>query len=99
MEDAYQQLVERFQELLLIIMHTCGGQAARAPELLGVRWKNTEQGGVRTIFIHNGFNVAGLVGLAASRPPPHNHLDNNRPDRTVLIRLVNDKNLSIRSDK
>ena len=44
--EAYQQEIERFQELLLILMHISRGQAARAPELLGIRWKNTEQGGV-----------------------------------------------------
>jgi hypothetical protein len=35
--DAYKRQVERFQELLLILMHICRGQAARAPELLGMR--------------------------------------------------------------
>jgi hypothetical protein len=52
--DAYERQVERFQELLLILMHICGGQAARAPELLGMRWKNTEQGSICNIFIENG---------------------------------------------
>jgi hypothetical protein len=35
--EAYQQQVERFQELLLILIHICRGQAARAPELLGMQ--------------------------------------------------------------
>jgi RecQ family ATP-dependent DNA helicase len=52
--EAYQRQVERFQELLLILMHICGGQSARAPELLGIRWTNTEQGGVRNIFVEDG---------------------------------------------
>src|SRR5277367_3923289 len=52
--EAYQQEIKRFQELLLILMHISGGQSARAPELLGIRWKNTEQGGVRNIFIEDG---------------------------------------------
>ena len=52
--EAYQQEIERFQELLLILMHISGGQAVRAPELLGIRWKNTEQGSVRNIFIEDG---------------------------------------------
>ena len=51
---AYQRYVERFQELLLITMHICGGQPARAPELLGMRWQNTVYGGVRNIFIEDG---------------------------------------------
>ena len=35
-------------------MHMCGGQPGRAPEILSIRWKNTEQGGVRNIFIEDG---------------------------------------------
>lgn len=31
-----------------------GGQPARAPELLGIRWKNTANGGTRNIFIEEG---------------------------------------------
>ncbi|KAK6591445.1 hypothetical protein H4I95_12198 [Botrytis cinerea] len=42
---AFQHHVERFQELLWGLMHVCGGQPARAPELLGMRWKNTAYGG------------------------------------------------------
>src|SRR5204862_3497742 len=52
--EAYQRQVERFQELLLILMYTSGGQSARVLELLGIRWKNTEQGGVCNIFIEDG---------------------------------------------
>ena len=37
----------------MITAHMCGGQPARAPELMGIRWKNTEQGGVQNIFIEN----------------------------------------------
>src|SRR6266536_867970 len=51
---AYQRYVERFQELLWVLMHLCGGQPARAPELLGMRWKNTAYGGVRNIVIEEG---------------------------------------------
>jgi hypothetical protein len=58
---AYQRSIERFQELLLILLHAASGQPARAPELLGIRWKNTEQGGVRNIFIEEG-----LVSLVIS---------------------------------
>jgi hypothetical protein len=52
--EAYQQEVERFQELLLILMHISRGQAAQALELLRIRWRNTEQGGVHNIFIKEG---------------------------------------------
>jgi len=51
---AYERHVERFQELLWVLMHLCGGQPARAPELLGMRWKNTAYGGARNIFIEEG---------------------------------------------
>ena len=34
---AYQQEIERFQELLLILMYISRGQAARALELLGIQ--------------------------------------------------------------
>jgi hypothetical protein len=54
---AYQCHVERFQELLWILMHLCSGQPARAPELLGIRWKNTAYSGVRNIFIEEGLVV------------------------------------------
>jgi hypothetical protein len=52
--EVYQRQVERFQELLLILMYICRGQATRAPKLLEIRWKNTEQGGVYNIFIEDG---------------------------------------------
>jgi len=51
---AYKRHIERFQELLWVLMYLCGGQPARAPELLGIRWKNTVNGGVRNIFIEEG---------------------------------------------
>ena len=47
----YQRKVEQFQEKLLLIMHMVGGQPARATELLGMRYANTKQGGLRNIFI------------------------------------------------
>ena len=59
--DQYQRRIDRFRELLLVLFHLCGGQPARAPELLGIRWKNTGQGGTRNIFIENGL-VAFVTG-------------------------------------
>src|SRR5579862_7705534 len=59
--EAYQRNVNRFQELMLILMHMCAGQPGRAPEILGIRWKNTEQGGIRNIFIEDGL-VAVVTG-------------------------------------
>lgn len=58
---AYRRHVTRFKEVLLILMQICGGQPSRAPELLGMRWKNTEYGGIRNIFIEEG-----LVAFVAS---------------------------------
>ena len=34
---AYQRNVNRFQELMLILMHICAGQPGRALEILGIR--------------------------------------------------------------
>src|SRR5277367_6555500 len=50
----YQQKVEQFQEKLLLILHMVGGQPARATELIGMRYANTKQGGLRNIFIDRG---------------------------------------------
>jgi superfamily II DNA helicase RecQ len=50
----YQRKVEAFQEKLLLIMHMVGGQPARATELIGIRYANTKQGGLRNIFIDRG---------------------------------------------
>ena len=34
-----------------------GGGPGRIPDILGLRWKNTGQGGTRNIFIDNGLVV------------------------------------------
>jgi hypothetical protein len=57
--EAYQRHIERFLELLLVLMRLCGGQPSRAPEILGLRWKNTANGGVQNIIIEN--SLAGFV--------------------------------------
>jgi hypothetical protein len=38
----------------LLICHMVGGQPARATELIGMRYANTKQGGLRNIFIDRG---------------------------------------------
>lgn len=53
----YQGKVEAFQEKLLLIMHIVGGQPARASELIGMRYANTKQGGLRNILIDRGLMV------------------------------------------
>lgn len=44
-------MVEQFQEKLLLIIYIVGGQPTQAIELLGMRYNNTKQGGLRNIFI------------------------------------------------
>jgi len=51
---AYQKVIERFQEKILMIFHIVGGQPPRAPEIIGMRYCNTINGGIRNIFIHKG---------------------------------------------
>jgi hypothetical protein len=54
MFQAYGKNIERSKELLLLMMCFTGGQPSRAPELLGMRWKNTTNGGIRNVFIEEG---------------------------------------------
>ncbi|OBT70930.1 hypothetical protein VF21_10099 [Pseudogymnoascus sp. 05NY08] len=58
--EAYQRHVEQFLELLLILIHLCAGQPSCATEILGLRWKNTANGGVQNVIIEN--RLVGLVG-------------------------------------
>jgi hypothetical protein len=37
-----------------MIFHITGGQPPRAPEIIGMRYCNTSNGGIRNIFIHKG---------------------------------------------
>jgi superfamily II DNA or RNA helicase len=53
----YLRQVTAFKEKLAIIIHTSGGQPARAPELLSIRHRNTVNGGRRNIFVENGLMV------------------------------------------
>ena len=36
----YLRRIERFLEQLLVCIHITGGQPARGPEILGIRWRN-----------------------------------------------------------
>lgn len=49
--------IEIFREKLLILMHLCGGQPARGPEILSIRHCNTPNGESRDIFVENGLIV------------------------------------------
>ena len=52
--DSFMRRVVAFRRKLSIAIHICGGQPARAPELLSIRHKNTDSGGHRNVFIENG---------------------------------------------
>jgi superfamily II DNA helicase RecQ len=52
--QSYGQTINQFMERLFMLMHMVAGQPARATEILGIRHKNTMNGGVRNIFAHNG---------------------------------------------
>jgi superfamily II DNA helicase RecQ len=49
--DTYMKVVQAFREKLLFLMHLTGGQPARAPEILLLRFENTSYGAIRNIFI------------------------------------------------
>jgi RecQ family ATP-dependent DNA helicase len=59
--EQYQRHIQQFLVLLLLLFHLCGGQPGRAPEILGLRWKNSRQGGIRNIIMENGL-VAFVTG-------------------------------------
>jgi RecQ family ATP-dependent DNA helicase len=50
---AYGQMVEKFRELLWMLMHMVAGQPARTTEMMWIRLVNTVNGGLRNIFAHN----------------------------------------------
>ena len=79
----YERCIERFLELLLLCMHLSGGQPARTPEILGLRWRNTAQGGTRNIFIEDG-----LVAFVASYHKGFQHSGNVKVIHRYLPREV-----------
>ena len=50
----YRRQVEGFREKLLVMVHVMGGQPGQTGEILGLRFRNTGQGGVRNIFVQRG---------------------------------------------
>jgi len=52
--EKYQGRVSQFTEKLAVLVHLTGGQPARIPELLSIRYCNTVSGGQRNVFVHNG---------------------------------------------
>jgi len=53
----YLDNISHFLEKLLVLIYMTGGQPARSRELLSIRYRNTEKGGTRCIFIENGLIV------------------------------------------
>lgn len=51
---AYAQQAEQFRAKLFLLMHMVSGQPARAPEILSIRSRNTANGGIRNLFVHDG---------------------------------------------
>ncbi|KAJ6438732.1 translation initiation factor IF3 [Purpureocillium lavendulum] len=49
----YARTFEQFRERLWMLMHMVAGQPARSTEILGIRFINTINGGVRNIMAHN----------------------------------------------
>ena len=52
----YERAVQRFLQHMMILIHVGSGQAARRPEMLGLRWCN-RQADKRNIFIHDGLVI------------------------------------------
>ena len=64
--------IERFLEDLAFLAHVTGGQASRGTELLSLRFRNTQGGGLRNVFLdrglimlitgyHKGYNQSGIT--------------------------------------
>lgn len=60
--EKWMDAVVRMKEYLLVLLHLTGGGPARASELLSIRYRNTENGGIRNQFIDNGFVSFTLPG-------------------------------------
>lgn len=52
--DLFMRRVVAFRRKLSIIIYICGGQPAYTLELLSIRYKNTDSGGHRNVFIEDG---------------------------------------------
>lgn len=50
----YLELVDRFLQRLLLLIHITGGQPARGTEIIALRHSNTPEGRHRNIFIEHG---------------------------------------------
>ncbi|KAJ4375413.1 hypothetical protein N0V85_009039 [Neurospora sp. IMI 360204] len=64
----YSASIGRFLEYLAFLVHVTGGQAGRGTELLSLRFKNTQEGGLRNVFLDRG-----LIMLATGYHKGYNH--------------------------
>lgn len=84
--DQYMSLVVEFREKLSVLAHFTAGQPARAPELLSLRYRNTE-GAVRNVFIGDGMVVLASKyhkGFYASNDAKTIHRYLPREDTTMV---------------
>ena len=72
--EKYKTKVDKFLEILLLLVHITGGQPARGTEILSLRYVNTICGYHRNIFTdhgvvntvttyHKGYNVTGSIKI------------------------------------
>lgn len=70
----YGSIIERFLADLAFLAHVTSGQASRGTELLSLRYRNTQEGGLRNVFIdrglvllvtgyHKGYNESGYTKI------------------------------------
>jgi hypothetical protein len=65
----YNQHINSFLEVLIAVAHLTGGQLARGPKILSIRFRNTPKG-LRNVFIDIGLIMLGTSyhkGYIASR--------------------------------
>lgn len=55
--NRWMSSIALFRSQLLVLMHLCGGQRARAPEILSIRHRNTSGGDYRDVFVDQGLIV------------------------------------------
>ena len=69
----FEASVQKFLEYLLLLFHMTGGQPAREPEILSMRWRNGDT--IRNIFVDYGL----VVGI----PRYHKTRSTTREDRPI----------------
>jgi hypothetical protein len=86
----YLAQVSLFREKLAVLIHLCGGQPARGPEILSVRHRNTVNS-YRNIFIEDGQVVIATryhKGFHVSNDPKIIHRYLPRAVGTLLVRYL-----------